>query len=274
VVVLLPMIAASALAAFDAQVRQSTQPDESGARIEADGTVVRWLAPDGQGASCITWSRLDAGTADAVIAGQVAFFRARNEQFEWKLYDYDRPADLPVRLLASGFLPDDEEVLMVAETADVAVQVPAPDGVTLREVADTEGVNLLIDVHERVFGVDESRLRRSLLARLGDSPATVGLVIALAGDEPVCSARVEFPAGSDFAGLWGGGTVPEWRGRGIYRALVASRAAMAAARGYRYLQVDALPASQPILTRLGFIPLARTTPYIWDPSVAGDTLPA
>ena len=39
----------------------------------------------------------------------------------------------------------------------------------------------------------------------------------------------------------------------------------AAARDYRYLYVDASPDSQPILARLGFSRLARTTPYIWDP---------
>ncbi len=60
-------------------------------------------------------------------------------------------------------------------------------------------------------------------------------------------------------------TVPAWRGRGIFRALVAYRAGLAAARGYRYLQVDALPASRPILQRLGFKPVASTTPYVWAP---------
>ncbi len=53
------------------------------------------------------------------------------------------------------------------------------------------------------------------------------------------SARLELTPGGDFAGLWGGGTVPEWRGRGLYRALVAHRARIAAERGYRHLLVDA-----------------------------------
>ena len=74
------------------------------------------------------------------------------------------------------------------------------------------------------------------------------------------------PPGTEFAGLWGGGTLPEWRGRGIYRALVRYRAELAAQRGYRYLTVDASPDSRPILERLGFIRLAITTPYTWTPS--------
>jgi GNAT superfamily N-acetyltransferase len=87
----------------------------------------------------------------------------------------------------------------------------------------------------------------------------------MAGDQPVCSARIEFLPGTSFASLWGGGTLPGWPGQGIYRALIAYRTQLAAARGYRYLYVDASPDSQPILARLGFSRLARTTPYVWDP---------
>jgi GNAT superfamily N-acetyltransferase len=269
-----PMLSDTALADYNAQIRRSTDPGEPGARVDADDSLVRWLSPDSEGMSCITWSRLDAATADAAIAGQLEFFRAGQQPFEWKLYDYDPPADLASRLLAAGLLPDDEEVVMVADTAQVAAAATAPDGVTVREVTGAAGVAQLFDVHERVFGADAHGLRRSLEARVADAPGTLAMVIAFAGTEPVSAARVEFPAGADFAGLWGGGTTPAWRGRGIYRALVGRRAQLAAARGYRYLQVDALPTSQPILARLGFTALARTTPYIWDPGAATGTLPA
>ena len=85
------------------------------------------------------------------------------------------------------------------------------------------------------------------------------------GSEPVCSARIEFLPHREFASLWGGGTVPHRRGRGIYRALVAYRAQLAADRGYRYLHVDASAQSRPIRERLGFVALASTTPYVWTP---------
>jgi GNAT superfamily N-acetyltransferase len=81
----------------------------------------------------------------------------------------------------------------------------------------------------------------------------------------VAAGWVEFHPGSRFAGLWGGATLRQWRGRGIYRALVARRAQLAAARGVRYLQVDASSESAPILRRLGFQALATTTPYVWTP---------
>lgn len=86
--------------------------------------------------------------------------------------------------------------------------------------------------------------------------------VAMAGETPVCSGRVEFHRGTDFASLWGGGTLPAYRRRGVYRALVARRARLAAERGARYLLVDASDESQPILEHLGFARLTTTTPYM------------
>jgi GNAT superfamily N-acetyltransferase len=77
---------------------------------------------------------------------------------------------------------------------------------------------------------------------------------------------VRFVQGTDFATLWGGSTLPDWRGRGIYRAIVAYRANLAAQRGFRYLQVDASADSRPILERLGFITVTTTTPFVWTPA--------
>lgn len=259
--------AAAVLSQYDQQVRRGLQPDGSGALGEWVGPVVRWSTVGGQGWCGIAWSDLDAGTADAVIAEQVAHFAARGEQFEWKLYSYDRPPDLGERLAAAGFVAEDAEALVVADASEIAehsrTDGAAPDGVRLVPVTDEAGIELMIEVHDRVFGPDPS-LRGRLLAQLRNSPEFNVLVLAKAGDIPVCAARVSFDS-TGFAGLWGGGTLPEWRGRGIYRAMVGYRARLAAERGYRYLQVDASPMSRPILERLGFVCLATTTPYVWSP---------
>jgi GNAT superfamily N-acetyltransferase len=260
--------AAAVLSAFDEQVRRGLRSDGSGAVGERAGPVVRWRMDDGEGWSGVVWSDLDAGTADAVIADQVAFFSRRGERFEWKLYSYDQPPDLGQRLLAAGFAAEETEALMVADAGQIAgsagVGEGLPDGVRLVPVTDEAGLEAVAEAHELVFGPDP-QLRRALTGQLRSSPGTVVIVVAMAGDEPVSSARVEFGAGTDFAGLWGGGTLPRWRGRGIYRALVGYRARLAVARGYRYLQVDASPESRPILERLGFACLAETTPYVWSP---------
>jgi len=253
---------------FDAQVRRGLHSDGFGVLGEWVGPVIRWTAAGGEGWSGIAWSELDAETADGVIADQVAFFRGRAERFEWKLYSYDQPPDLGERLLAAGFVREDAESLMVADAGRIAghgdTSAALPDGVRLVRVTDEADLDLMIGLHDRVFGADP-HLRAALIAQLR-APETTVMLLAMAGDEPVCSARVEFGDGSEFAGLWGGGTLPQWRGRGIYRALVGYRARLAVARGYRYLQVDASAESRPILERLGFVCLAQTTPYVWSPS--------
>jgi GNAT superfamily N-acetyltransferase len=259
---------AAVRAAFDAQIRRNTETDEPGAVVEADEGVLRWVAPGTQ-TSCIIWSSLADGSADAVIAAQKKYFSSRGTAVEWKYYDYDQPADLPARLVAAGFEPDDEELMLVAETSSIDSRVVLPDGVRLVPVTGEEGVAAMMTVHDHAFADHPSaELGERLLTQFREAPQTLEMVVAMAGDEPVSAARIEFIPGTDFAGLWGGGTVPAWRGKGIFRALVAYRAGLAAERGYRYLQVYALPASRPILQRLGFEPVASTTPYVFTPAGA------
>jgi GNAT superfamily N-acetyltransferase len=260
---------AAVLAAFNEQIRRGTAPDGTGAEFEVTGHVVRRIAKPGQDGSGVNWSELGPGNADAVIAGEVAFFGGRGQEFEWKLYDYDEPADLAERLVAAGFVPEEPESFVVAEVAAIVAALKdtrLPDGVRIEQVTDAAGVNTMKEVGELVFGEDRSDLSASILAQLESDPDLVGLFVAIAGDLPVSAARIEFLPDTEFTGLWGGGTLPQWRGQGIYRALVRRRAELAAERGYRYLTVDASPDSRPILERLGFTLLAVTTPYIWSPA--------
>jgi GNAT superfamily N-acetyltransferase len=145
--------------------------------------------------------------------------------------------------------------------------VVLPEGVWLRTGTDETGIRLLARAQQQAFGEPDrtGRLVDQLLAQWTEAPDTLSVVVAMAGDEPISGARMETLPGVSFAGLWGGGTVPAWRGRGIYRALVAHRAAQAVARGYRYLQVDARDTSRPILERLGFTALSVTTPFQYEP---------
>ncbi|MEU1708815.1 GNAT family N-acetyltransferase [Streptomyces sp. NPDC005706] len=253
---------ATVLALYDRDMRAGARPDGPGARIERAGAVVRQTA-DAHGWNGVLWSRLDEATADRVIGEQIAHFTGLGLDFEWKLYAHDRPADLGARLTAAGFRAEPEETLLVGETGRLALDPGTPDGIRIVAATDAAGVELVVKVHESAFGTDGTRLRHRLLARLAADPGTVVAVVALAGDEPVASARMELVPGARFAGLWGGGTVEAWRGRGVYRALVAHRARVAAARGCRYLQVDASPMSRPILERLGFHALSTTTPYLY-----------
>jgi len=250
------------LAAFDEQIRRRPDPDGPGGRIEHDDRVICSIG-GADGWTGVVWSGLDEAGADAAIAAQVGRFAQLSRPWEWKHYSYDRPADLDARLIAAGFTRAPAETLLVAEIGDLALDVPPPVGVELRAVAGGQDVEALVAVLDEVFGEDHSGLGRTLIADLDARSAAGAAIVGWAGESAIGAGRVEFHAGTEFASLWGDATLPAWRGRGVFRSLVAHRAALASEAGYRYLQVDASSESRPIFRRLGFAELATTTPFMY-----------
>lgn len=252
---------AAVLATFDSQMRRNPAA-EPGSRVEREPRITR-VVSDGDGWNCVLWSDLTQDNADAVIAAQVSRFSPVGRAWEWKYYSYDRPAGLPGRLRAAGFVPEPAETLLVAQIADLNLDLNPPAGVELVPVTSQDAASALVRVHDEVFGGDHRAIGSAILAALESQPHHVEGVIAVASGTAIAAGRAEFGDHTDFASLWGGGTLPNWRGRGVFRALAAYRARQARERGYRYLQVDASPESRPILQRLGFIELATTTPFMY-----------
>lgn len=250
---------------FDEQMRRTERSGRSGVRAESTPHILRHVGEGDHGWFSVDWSDLDESTADQAIAGEVAHFGALGRTFEWKYFDYDRPPDLEERLLAAGFERGEDESVMLGEVATLPRSAPPP-GIEIVEVHDAAGVDTLLEVHSAVFGREHDRFRSHLLWQIEHDPVSTMLVVAMDGDRAVSAARAEFPHSGEFVSLWGGGTLPEWRGRGLYRALVSYRADAAAERGYRTLHVDASEDSRPILERLGFVRVARTTPYLRRPA--------
>jgi ribosomal protein S18 acetylase RimI-like enzyme len=225
------------------------------------------VANAGLGWSEISWSGLNESSAHKAIDAQIRFFEERRQSFVWRVYDYDRPDDLDARLLAAGFTQSGRSAVMVAPAASLIDAESLPEGTTIQQVSDEAGVDLLIKTHEDVFGHSHQDLRRSILARLESAPFESEMFVVIADGLPVSAARVEFLPNRDFATLWGGGTLPEWRGRGIYKALVSTRAQRAQARQYKYLVVLASDQSRPILQNLGFAVTSEVSTFSWEPSL-------
>jgi hypothetical protein len=72
------------------------------------------------------------------------------------------------------------------------------------------------------------------------------------GGRPACVGWTFFYPNSQFAGLWGGSTVAEYRGLGLYTAVLATRIQEAIQRGYRFVVIDASPMSRPIVAKHSF----------------------
>ncbi|MGZ4389993.1 MAG: GNAT family N-acetyltransferase, partial [Gaiellaceae bacterium] len=257
--------AAELLAAYNAQCRARVpDPLPAGVNVERDGPLLRFTGFDGGGfVGYRELDGIDGDELDELIARQVRLFAERGEPFEWKHHGHDRPADLPQRLRAAGFVPEERETVVIAPVAEVAAEPRLPDGVSIREVGERRDLDRIVSLEQSVWGHDDTWLADSLEKERTADPDALAIFVAEAGDVVVCAGWMRFDRGSDFATLWGGSTLPEWRRRGIYRALVAHRATLAAARGCRFLEVDASDESRPILERLGFVAVTTTTPYVW-----------
>lgn len=251
---------------YDAEVRSRADPPSPEFRHEWDGPVLRLVGPDAAASgNGITYSRLDASNADAVIARQIAFFRERGHAFEWKYYSYDQPKDLPERLLAAGFVPAEEETFVVFDVARDVPRRPLPAGVAIRQLDDPAEFEVIASVQGAIDGrADHARwLVEAIAAEKRADPDAIDVYAAYAEGEPVSVGWLRHRPGETFGSLWGGSTLAAWRGKGIYSGLVAARVDQARARGGRYLTVDCSPMSLPILERKGFHRLATTTPFIW-----------
>jgi GNAT superfamily N-acetyltransferase len=258
---------AALLAAYNAQLRAHVHdrvPDS--VRSERDGPLLRSTGFGGQGwVEYRDLGGIDGDELDELIARQVRFFAERSERFEWKLHGHDLPTDLPDRLRTAGLEPEDQETIMIAPIAALGTGTGAPDGVTVREVSEPADLERIAAMEETVWGDDHSWVVDGIGSERAADPEGVRIFVAEAGDLVVSAGWIRFPSGTEFGTLWGGSTLEEWRGRGIYRALVAARARLAAEYGRQYLETDASDDSRPILERLGFLPVTTTTPYVWSP---------
>lgn len=253
------------LEAYDGQLRTTPEVSDASNVVE-HGPLL--LATFAGGRGFVTYAELGDvegdGIADLVDAAIAHFDRLPEvTEVEWKTRGHDSAPGLHDALVARGFVAQEPESIMIGEASHLAQRVDIPAEVTIRRSRSDEEVLAAGEMQGIVFDDPDWRSRaESLIARLHDDAATE-LWIALVDGAVVSAGRLEPVAGTEFAGLWGGATLTDWRGRGIYRALTAERARSALARGIRYLQSDSTEFSRPILERSGLLKVSTTTPYVW-----------
>jgi GNAT superfamily N-acetyltransferase len=198
--------------------RRNTSPD-----VEATLEEVRGLARD-RGVQAVTW---------------------------W-VGELSAPPGLADTLLGLGLVPDPDQPHLTSLT--IAAR---PAGNALIEVRRAESLDdylRAIELDWEVWGMDadERAERRAVAPARWESLADgrVSHYLAYVDGEPAGFGRVCFtPAGGL---LMGGSVLPQFRGRGVYTALVHARWDEAVERGTPRLVVGAGEMSAPILERLGF----------------------
>lgn len=255
------------LAAYDDQLR--TDAETPGAVSVTVLGPLRLVTFSG-GRGFVTYRDLGGADADAIrelVGAALAHYEADPDitSVEWKTRAHDVAPGLHRSLLDHGFVAEEPESIMIGEAERLAVDVPLPDGVALRRVSAEGDVRAMVAMSAEVFDTspaEEEAIAEALLRRLSLDDGTE-LWVAEAEGRVVSAGRLEPVRGTDFAGIWGGSTREEWRGRGIYRALTAARARSALQRGKTLIHSDSTEYSRPILERYGFVKVSTTTPYGW-----------
>ncbi|MEI2714592.1 MAG: GNAT family N-acetyltransferase [Nocardioides sp.] len=259
------MTAGELLAVYDEQLR-TTAEVRSAQDVTRDGPLLRARFDRGGFVTYRDLGGLTGAELDNLIARTITHFETQSnlDDFEWKSRGHDAPPDLGERLIAAGLTPEEVETVMLGEAAGLVASQP-PAGVTVRRVDQlpdrADVIGRAAALQAAIFGAGPTA--DEVLARLDRDPVHAQFWIAEAEGEIISAGRLELVPGTEVAGLWGGATHPDHRGRGVYRALTAARARATLDAGWRYLHSDSTAMSRPILERSGLVAITTTTPYVW-----------
>jgi len=253
------------LAAYDEQLRTDAETP-SAIAVTRLGPLRLVTFVDGRG--FVTYRDLGGADEDGIrrlASRALAHYEADLSivKVEWKTRGHDHAPGLHETLLDHGFVAEEPESVMIGEANALAVDTVLPEGVTLHRVRDEHDVLATSRLQQDVYGdVDAEGMTRALMRRLSLDDG-MEIWVAEAAGRVVSTGRLEPVVDTDVAGIWGGVTAVEWRGRGLYRALTAARARSAIRGGKRLVHSDSTEDSRPILERSGFVRVTTTTPYVW-----------
>ena len=265
------MTADELLEQFHTQVRLADRDAAPGFVVDRDGPVHRTYPPDAAEHGAMVECPEGLGDdPDHWIARQVEFFGGRGPAGgveDLRLRRAGRPARAAA--CGPGSSPRTPRSCCSAGAPTSCTTSTCPTGTRLREIAsdeDWERVRVSVDA---VWGEDTSWVNDALRAEQRRDPdlLTAAVVEDAATLEVLSYAVLRLQPGTEFCGLWGGSTLPEWRGRGLYRALTSPPCPAGPRPRLPYARVDTSPDSRPILVGLGMHAVADTRPYLLEPPV-------
>jgi GNAT superfamily N-acetyltransferase len=195
----------------------------------------------------IALSVLSTQTADGVIERTSEMYARLGLQFRWTVGPESAPSDLALRLSRRGM----QEHPVAGVIVDIAhLDLTEVDSaasvllVALRSEAD------FTEVMAKGWGVERDVLERYHRALLVTPGARTHMFVAYIDGRAAGAAS--YVAQQESAFFIGGLVLPEFRARGVYRALVRARARHALSLGLQVAASHAGTMSAPILARMGF----------------------
>jgi len=243
-------------------------------RIETDRFTL-CLTPRG---AAVQRQRFAAHELDAVVEEVRALLRERGRtRTQWEIGSAATPDRLAETLESLGFGRDDEPWALALALTEPPAELEPAGGLRVAQVVTAEDFAAARGVQDVAFGatpeqVAEARGRHLEEFRLLDesragrawSEMPQMLHAVWLDDRIVCAgtcARTRLGVA-----LFGGATLPEFRGRGAYRALIAERWRVACNDAPRRpaLVTQAGAMSRPILAALGFVAVGRVEMLVDD----------
>jgi hypothetical protein len=250
------------------------EPTTGSERIETDRFTL-CLTPRG---ATVQRQRFAAGELDAVIAEVRAWLRERGRtRTQWEIGSEATPGGLADTLEARGFARDDEPWALALALTEPPAELEPAEGLRAAQVVTAEDFAAARAVQDVAFGatpeqVAAGRERHREDFRTADesrrgrpwSQMPHMLHAVWADDRIVCAgtcARTRLGVA-----LFGGATLPEFRGQGAYRALIAERwrVAVGDLPDRPALATQAGAMSRPILAALGFVAVGRVEMLVDD----------
>jgi len=195
-------------------------------------------------------SLLEVPEADARITSMIALYQSRELPFLWIVSPSSRPKDLGGRLLKAGFRLMNTAIGMFVDPHGIDVR-PA-ESVTMEEVEEGT-IEDWLAIQAEVWGSPREAIpliKEKMIKRLASKGEPTLRFLARVDGRPVGANAIRFFDG--FAHLLSSAVLPEFRRRGIFRAMVGHRAVVLRERGVSCAISHAIKdTSAPILEKLG-----------------------
>jgi len=250
----------SLLSSYDEQLRVNIDYPEAKKEVTKD--VVRFIrkAP---GMSFVSFTFADEYDLDRVIDEQLEYFIPRDLPFTWKVYEHDKRKHLQEKLVSRGFVYDDDDPgqIMILDVNHVSPELLAPVKKDVRQIHTSDGLKDVVFVLDQVYKNDNKWVYDRLGGHL-NIHRYLSIYVAYVDDQPAAVAWTYFPKGQ-FAMLFAGSTISEFRKQGLYTSLLAKRLQEIRERAYRIAVVEAGSMSRPIVAKHGFQYLTTLYDYEW-----------
>jgi len=241
---------------------QGTTAPDHGMHGESDPPVDRYI---GKGSEPFNYSvRINSpclkSEAERTVRREVEIAKAMGRNsFEWKMFDFPPMEFLGEILSAQGFVLNRSSRLMFAPSAFTLRPQPS---ISVREIHSETDFDHLLEVNALAFGQRSEWLNQGLRREvLENSDRVKAFLASVDGKVAACGWIKRY---SRIGFLFGGGTSPELRGRGAYKALVSARCAFARTAQVDYVASECSPQSEPILRALQFGDAGRALQWVYE----------